>query len=120
MKSLKIYLIAGAVILVIYLTAQFNRPKAVDWTETLSSKSKIPFGTYILSKQLTDVFPGAKITTYRQPVYNVIAEDSIANTSYIIVCPGIQLAKPDYESAEKICRKRQRRFYCRRLLLRPD
>ena len=105
MKSLRIYLIAGAVILAIYLTAQFNRPKAVDWTETLSSKSKIPFGTYILSKQLTDVFPGAKVTTYRQPVYNVIAEDSIANTSYIIICPGIQLSKTDYTQLKKYVEK---------------
>ncbi|MEO6632641.1 MAG: DUF4350 domain-containing protein, partial [Mucilaginibacter sp.] len=72
MKSLKVYLVAGAVILIIYLTAQFNRPKAVDWRETLNSKDKIPFGTYILSKRLPDIFPGVHITTYRQPIYNVI------------------------------------------------
>ncbi len=105
MKSLRIYLVAGAVILAIYLTAQFNRPKAVDWTETLSSKGKIPFGTYILSKQLTDIFHGAKVTTYRQPVYNVIAEDSIANTSYIIICPGIQLSKTGYNQLKKYVEK---------------
>jgi hypothetical protein len=101
MKSLKVYLAAAAVILILYITAQFNRPKAVDWHETLRGKDKIPFGTYILSKQLTDIFPGAHITTYHQPVYNVIAEDSIANTPYIIICPGIALSKTDYNQLVK-------------------
>lgn len=96
MKSLKTYLIAGGVILIIYIVAQFNRPKAVDWKETLSSKDKIPFGTYILNNRLNDIFPGATITRYRQPVYNVIVDDSLANSSYLIICPEIELSKTDY------------------------
>jgi hypothetical protein len=48
MKGLRLYLIIGGAIFVIYLVAQFNRPRAIDWSETLSSKDKIPFGTYVL------------------------------------------------------------------------
>jgi len=97
MKSLKAYLIAGGIILIIYIVAQFNRPKAVDWNETLSSKDKIPFGTYILNNRLGDIFPGAAITRYRQPVYNVLVDDSLANSTYVIICSDISPSKADYE-----------------------
>jgi hypothetical protein len=96
MKSLKVYLIIGAVLITIYIVAKINQPKAIDWAETLSSKDKIPYGTYILSNQLKNIFPGAHVNTYRQPVYNVIAEDSIKQAPYIIICPGVEFSKPDY------------------------
>jgi hypothetical protein len=96
MKSLKLYLILAGVLLIIYIVAQINRPKAVDWNETFSNKDKIPYGTYILNNRLKDLFPKAQIKTYRQPVYNVIAEDSVKEASYIIICREIELSKPDY------------------------
>ncbi len=96
MKSLKLYLIVAAILLIVYIFAQANRPKAIDWTETLSNKEKTPFGTYIIYNRIKDIFPGVRITPYRQPVYNVLAQDSVKHASYIIICPGIELSKPDY------------------------
>lgn len=96
MKGLRTYLIIGAVLLTVYIVAQFNRPKVVDWTETLSSKEKTPFGTYILYDRLPDLFPGAQIKSFRQPVYSVIADDSVKKSSYVIICQAIDLSKSDY------------------------
>ena len=96
MKSLKLYLVVAAVLLIVYIIAQANRPKAIDWTETLSNKDKTPFGTYIVYNRLKDIFPDAHIAPYHQPVYNVLAEDGVKQASYIIICPGIELSKPDY------------------------
>jgi len=101
MKSLRVYLIGGAIILVLYIIAQANRPKAINWTETFIDKEKAPYGTYILFDRLGDIFPGSKTTTYRQPVYNVIAEDSIANSSYLIIAPDVDVTKADYEQLVK-------------------
>ncbi|TWI99832.1 uncharacterized protein DUF4350 [Mucilaginibacter frigoritolerans] len=101
MKSLKLYLIFGGALLLIYIIVQLNQPKIVDWTETLSSNDKIPFGTYILDKRINDIFPGAKIIRYRQPVYNVIAEDSIKGSTYIIICPGANFTKVDFVQLKK-------------------
>lgn len=97
MKGLRLYLIAGGAILILYIIAQLNRPKAVDWTETLSNKDKTPFGTYILYNRLQDLFPKAQVVAYRAPVYNVIVDDSVKNSSYIIICGGIDLSKADYQ-----------------------
>jgi len=101
MKSLKFYLVIAGFILALYIVAEANQPKTVDWSETFSAKDKIPFGTYILSNRLADLFPNAEINTYRRPVYNVIAEDSIKQTSYIIICRDIDLSRVDYEQLLK-------------------
>lgn len=96
MKSLRVYLFIAGVLIVIYIVAQLNRPKLVDWRETLNSNDKIPFGTYILKHQLKDIFPESELRTFKQAVYNVIAEDSVKNSTYLIVCPGFELTKADY------------------------
>ncbi|SDS02034.1 protein of unknown function [Mucilaginibacter mallensis] len=101
MKGLRAYLIIGGALLIVYLIAEFNRPKPIDWTVSLSSKDKIPYGTYILQDRLNDIFPGDTIVPYRKPVYNVIADDSIKQSSYIIICHDIEFSKPDYNQLEK-------------------
>jgi hypothetical protein len=97
MKDLKIYIFIATVLLSIYLVAQYNKPKETDWAKTYSDADKIPFGTYILYNQLKDIFPNSNIKTYREPVYNVISEDGIKNSTYIIVCDGAPLNKYDYK-----------------------
>lgn len=97
MKSLRVYLIIAGALLIFYIVAQLNQPKTIDWTESFSAKAKTPFGTYILFNRLNDIFPNSKVTAYRQPIYNVIAEDSIKNSSYLIICKSIEASKPDYE-----------------------
>ena len=101
MKGLRLYLILCGTLLIIYLIAMFNRPTPIDWRETLISKQKIPYGAYLLYNRLHDIFPGADITPYQQPVYNVIADDSVKKTSYIIICPVIELTKSDYNQLVK-------------------
>ncbi|MFI5159127.1 MAG: DUF4350 domain-containing protein [Sphingobacteriales bacterium] len=101
MKSLKFYLVIAGVILALYIVAEANRPKPIDWSETFSAKDKNPFGTYILSNRLTDLFPNAEINEYRRPVYNVIAEDSLKQASYIIICRDIDLSQVDYQQLLK-------------------
>jgi len=105
MKSLKLYLIIGGILLAIYIIAQLNRPKTVDWSESFSDKEKTPFGTYIVYNRLKDIFPKSRVMPYRHPVYSVIAEDSIKNSSYIIICPGFEFTKADYDQLIKYIKK---------------
>lgn len=97
MKDLKIYLFVASALLIVYLVAQYNRPRAVDWRETLNNNDKIPFGTYIVYNRLSDIFPGAVINTYREPVYNVLTEQQPKNSTYIIVANSVNLDEYDYK-----------------------
>ena len=97
MKSLRIYFVIITGLILIYLVAQYNRPKAIDWSETYSSTDKIPFGTYIIYHRLTDIFPDAKVQTLREPMYNVISDHGITHSTYIIICSSINLNEYDYK-----------------------
>lgn len=101
MKSLKLYLILASVFIIVYILALSNKPKPIDWKESYLDKEKAPFGTYVLFKQLTDIFPGANIISYRKPIYSVINEDSIKNSSYIIIANKVQIEKSDFKQLTK-------------------
>jgi len=101
MKDLKIYVFLATALLLVYLVAQYNKPKATDWTVTMSNNDKIPFGTYVLYNRITDILPGATIKNYRQPVYNIINDDSVKHGTYIIIAEQVELNKLDYEQLEQ-------------------
>ncbi|PWK76544.1 uncharacterized protein DUF4350 [Mucilaginibacter oryzae] len=101
MKSLRIYLIALGSLMIIYLIAQYNRPKGIDWKESLDINDKIPFGTYILYNRINDLFPGSSVQTYREPLYNVINDHGIKHGAYLIICNSINLNEYDYAKLRK-------------------
>ena len=96
MKDLRLYLFFASVLLIVYMVAQYNRPKPVNWDATLNNEDKIPFGTYIAYNRLHDIFPNAQITTYREPVYSLLTEKNIKNSTYIIIATKVKLDKYDY------------------------
>lgn len=105
MKSLKLYLLIGSILLVLYIITLANRPKLVDWTESYSDIEKKPFDTYILYNRLNDIFQNSAISIYRKPIYSVIAEDSIKNSTYIIVCKNFEISKTDYDQLTQYLKK---------------
>jgi len=105
MKDLKFYIIVASSLLIIYLVAQYNRPQPINWTETYINKDKIPYGTYIMYKQLHDIFPNANVESYREPLYNVISDHHIEHGTYIIICGDIDLNEYDYKKLTLFIRK---------------
>lgn len=97
MRSLKIFYIVATTLLVIYLVAEYNRPKAINWQPTLSYEDKIPFGTYILYHEINKLFPGAEMQSTNNTFYDQFHNDStIAKSDYFIIAKGVSLSKLDY------------------------
>lgn len=105
MKDFKIYIFIASVLLVIYLVAQYNRPKPVNWAETYINSDKIPYGTYIMYNQLHNIFPDANVQSYREPLYNVINDHGIEHGTYIIICGDIDLNEYDYKKLALFIKK---------------
>ncbi len=101
MKDLKIYIFLVSALMVVYLVMQYNRPKTIDWTQTLNNNDKIPFGTYILFNRLHDIFPKANVQTYREPAYNVISDHGDVHGVYIIICEDANINEYDYNKLQK-------------------
>ncbi|GAB3927097.1 DUF4350 domain-containing protein [Mucilaginibacter myungsuensis] len=97
MRGLRVYLILGSLLLILYMVAQYNQPKPTDWRPAYGSEDKVPFGSYILYNRLNDIFPKAKVSSVRAPLYEVIAEDGLKNANILIVCDFLIVDEYDHE-----------------------
>jgi len=97
MKGLKTYLIVSSILLVVYLVAQYHKPKQTDWTPTYLKEDKIPYGLYILDQELPRIFPGATVKTSRLPVYNTLNGKNFKNISYIFIAGSLKCDALDYK-----------------------
>lgn len=64
------------VLSLVYTWYEANRPQPVDWSETYSPKDKIPYGTYIVYRSLSELFPASKIRTSRLSVAEEFGNDA--------------------------------------------
>lgn len=97
MKDFKGYIVIASTLLIVYLVAQYNKPKPINWSPTFSNNDKIPFGTYIIYNRLNDLFPGAKIAKSKAGFFNDLNIDATKGNNYIVICNVINLDKYDYE-----------------------
>ena len=101
MSGLKKYIIIGSVLVAAYLLAQYSKPTPTNWTPTYLAEDKIPFGTYILRQQITDVLPGTKVKTVKAAVYNNLAERPAGKSNYFIIGSVVTVDKLDYQQMVK-------------------
>ncbi|GAC1453165.1 MAG: hypothetical protein NVSMB7_15900 [Chitinophagaceae bacterium] len=95
MKGYRRFIIAFVLLLSLYVVTEINRPRPLDWTESLSKDKKTPYGAYILYHELKDIFPDAGISSYRQPVYNQLNDFTGFNTAYLLIEPAAEIEKSD-------------------------
>ncbi|WP_316792979.1 DUF4350 domain-containing protein [Pedobacter frigoris] len=101
MKGLRRYLIVSAILLVVYLVAQYYKPKPTDWTPTYVKEDKIPFGTFILHEQIRNIFPDVQVKTTNKRTYNTLKGKVYKNASYLFIASKIDLDKLDLQELMK-------------------
>jgi len=101
MRGMKLYLIGSATALILYLVAQYYKPKATDWSPSYLKEDKIPYGLYILNHEKTAIFPEAVFKTSRLPVYNTLKNNRYQNTSYLFIAGNLKFDKLDYQELVK-------------------
>ncbi|WP_316816992.1 DUF4350 domain-containing protein [Pedobacter nyackensis] len=101
MRGLRLYLIGSAVVMLLYLIAQYYKPKPTNWNATYLKEDKIPFGTYILYQELASLFPKALITPSRLPVYNTLKDKGFKRSNYLLIAGEVRMDEYDYKELVK-------------------
>lgn len=99
MKTYKIFIGISVLLLVVYIIAQINKPKPIDWTVTLSKTDKNPYGAYVLYDQLKYIFPKASVNSYREPFFSQLHDNYYNNAAYIVFSPNIYTDSLDVAEA---------------------
>jgi hypothetical protein len=84
-KGYKTFIIIFSLLFILYVIAELNRPKPIDWSITISKKDKNPYGGYIIYDQLKSIYPNAAIQSYRTSVYEQVNNSEETNTAYFII-----------------------------------
>ncbi len=70
MTTFRWYLLGLLALFGAYVALEYYRPKPLDWSPTLSSKDKIPYGTYALFDGLPQVLGTDSVANVRLPIFN--------------------------------------------------
>jgi hypothetical protein len=105
MKKPRLIFVFISLVGVLFLVAQYYKPAAINWSSTLLNFKKAPFDTYILYHRIGDIFPGANISTSREPVYNTLSKKRSGRSTYIIICNAANVDKRDFDKLEAFIKK---------------
>ncbi|MES2651572.1 MAG: DUF4350 domain-containing protein [Bacteroidota bacterium] len=101
MSGFRRYIIGISVLLVFYLVAQYFKPKPTDWAPTFIQEDKIPFGTYLLKEQVTEIFPNAKLIVAQTEIYSTLKNQHKMPFNYLILAKKIKVGSLDYKQMVK-------------------
>ena len=104
MKGLKLYLVISGVFMLIYVIAQYYKPTPTNWTPSYLKEDKIPFGLFILNKEIGTLFPKAVIRSSREPIYTTLKGVDYRNSNYLLIAGSLKLDKLDYRELLKYVR----------------
>lgn len=83
-KRLKIYIALFVLIVIGIVYAESIKQKQISWFPSFSATHKIPYGTYVLRKELKTLFPKKKIKEVYQPPYTFLKDTTHKGTYFFI------------------------------------
>ncbi|WP_157821976.1 DUF4350 domain-containing protein [Tenacibaculum sp. Bg11-29] len=99
-KKLKIYigLLVFIVLGIIYI--ELIKPKEINWFPSYDAKHKIPYGTYILHKEMPSLFANKKVRDVYQSPY-LFLKDSINKGTYFFVDGKLNFGEEEFNELLK-------------------
>ncbi len=71
------------------------KPKPINWFPSYVSKHKIPYGTYVLRNELTNLFPTTEIKDVKIPPY-IFLQDSTRLGTYMFIDDAINFGEEEF------------------------
>ncbi len=90
MKGYRSFIMIFSVLFILYVIAEINKPKPVDWPISIRRNDKNPYGGYIIFNQLRHIFPAAAIQSFHTSVYKRVKNAYETNTAYLIISPALR------------------------------
>ena len=83
-KKTKIYVVAFVLLILGYLYLESTKKQPINWFPSYAEKHKIPYGTYVLSQELSNLFPSTEIKTIDIPPYIYLADSTRFGTYFFV------------------------------------
>ncbi|PIE49411.1 MAG: hypothetical protein CSA39_02740 [Flavobacteriales bacterium] len=94
-KKTKIYLGLFLAIFALIVVAEMTKKQPLNWFPTYAAKHKIPYGTYILRTELSELLGGQEVTDIKRPPYEYL-QDSMASGTYFFVNGEVNFDRDEF------------------------
>jgi hypothetical protein len=95
-RKTKIYIASFIVLILGFIYFKSTEKQEINWFPSYVSKHKIPYGTFVLDKQLPKLFPSTKIIKSYQPPFLYLKDTTLVGT-YFFVDNAINFGKEEFE-----------------------
>lgn len=83
-KKLKVYIGLLVFIILGIVYVELIKPKEINWFPSYDAKHKIPYGTYVLHKEMTSFFTDKKVRDVYQSPYVFLKDSTNAGTYFFV------------------------------------
>jgi len=94
-KTLKIYIVVFVLVIIAMFYYQESKPKPINWFPSYTQKHKIPYGTFVLYKELQQLFPKTTIEDIAIPPY-VFLKDNEQKGTYFFVDASVGFDEDEF------------------------
>ena len=94
-KRSKIGLGIAILLFMAFVYVESNKSKPINWFPTYASKHKLPYGTYVLRKEIDNIFPNTEIRDIAIPPYTFL-QDATKTGTYFFVDDGINFGEDEF------------------------
>ncbi len=109
MGKLKIYIFLFVLLIGLLFVVESNKPKPIDWTPSFNRNHKKPWGTYILFKELKNIFPDTKIEVIKKTPYELLRykyySKNESKKAYILLNNYLDIDKKSFEKLLEFAKK---------------
>ncbi|CAM1341220.1 DUF4350 domain-containing protein [Tenacibaculum aestuarii] len=103
-KKLKIYIGLLVFILLGIIYIESVKPKEINWYPSYAAKHKIPYGTYVLHKEMPSLFPKKKVKDIHQNPYTFL-KDSTNKGTYFFVDNALNFGEDEFSELLKFVKR---------------
>lgn len=96
-RKTKIYAVLFVLLIFGYIYLESTKKQPINWFPSYVAKHKIPFGTYVLNKELSSLFPSTKVETVDIPPY-IYLQDSTRTGTYFFVDEALNFGDTEFLS----------------------
>jgi len=91
----KIYIVAFLVLISGLIYLETTKKKPVNWFPSYTAKHKIPYGTFVLREEMSNLFPSEEIKNIKIPPY-IYLEDTTRVGTYFFVDEALNIGNAEF------------------------
>jgi len=83
-KKGKIYIGLTALVVVLIVVLEYNKPQKLNWFSSYAKHHKIPYGSYVFYEQLRRVFTKDSVVDVDRPPFEYLSQNDISGTYFFM------------------------------------